>query len=636
MLVRFGPESPTAPVADGRILRHDHTRGTIPSATDALGRSGTLAAFGAMSMALQGNLMRKRYQFRRHRVPSQALKFDVLESSKEELPDAVVEIGGLVASAQADSAQPLFCLLAVPPQWAPEIAAASKQLRDTGTLPDGAPLLGFQETGANMLRAVLAFGDAGDTAQAFFVNKEELSQAGKGLAKENPVPGVPDGSHGSVLLFADPTLPALLTRNLTESLDARYPKATKAGLVVMPVKPPKDAAAKDANDDWEPPRKGRQLWTRNRSDGHGWMKGDPTFDAAAESTPDLKVEFKKRPFGINRYSPGLRGKGAMVIDMQTKSRYKNDPLGQAVTNGVKTGMVVTSINGTDVREWDFEDLMDLVNDVGIMDPDSKSAASWGEGGEDEKKREHVEEAELPVAMEFATARSVGGPALAPLCLDGAAKRDGIMGLALSTSAGAALSLAGCKKLGPTLQVTKAGHNPEGGFAVHSLLVKDKEMPAAVALKGYAKASGLKSMKGICVGVKRPAQDYDTGLKVVDAESLAGEWAVFPMVGVTQEGGLVMRCKGLAAEGLGTDDSLKSLQFFSHVDSAAEVDGLAGLASASAGASLAFATDPQVLESRPELGVVGGAVIGAAGVHNSGEVGPPTFVHRQATSVVGFS
>jgi len=102
----------------------------------------------------------------------------------------------------------------------------------------------------------------------------------------------------------------------------------------------------------------------------------------------------------------------------------------------------------------------------------------------------------------------------------------------------------------------------------------------------------------------------------------------------------MRCKGLAAEGLGTDDSLKSLQFFSPADSAAEVAGLAGLASRGAGGSpegsLAFATDPQVLESRPELGIVGGAVIGAAGVHNSGKEGPPTFVHRQATSVVGFA
>jgi len=634
MLARFGLESPAAPEADGRILRHHHTRGSVPSATAALSRAGTLAAFGVMSMALPGNLARKRYRFRRNQVPLHALKFDVLQSSKEELSDAVVEIAGLVATAKADKAQPLFCLLAVPPQWGPEIAAASKQLRDTGTLPNGAPLLGFQETGAKMLRMVLAFGDAEDTAQAFFVNKEELSQAGKGLAKENPVPGVPDGSHGSMLLFADPKLPALLTRNLTESLDARYSKATKAGLVVMPVKPPKDSDTKNADDDWEPPRKGRQLWTRNRSDGHGWMKGDPTFDAAAQSTPDLKMEFKKRPFGINRYSPGLRGKGAMIVDMQTKSRYPGDPLGQAVTNGIKTGMVITSINGTDVREWDFEDLMDLVNDVGIMDPDSKSAAGWGEGGEAERKRKPVEEAELPVEMEFATAETKG-PALAPLCLDGAPKRDGVLGLALSTSAGAALSLAGCKKLGPKLQVTKAGHNPEGGFAVHSILVKDKEMPAAVALKGYAKASGLKSMKGMCVGVERPAAETR-----IDAESLAAEWAVFPMIGVTQEGGLVMRCKGLAAEGLGTDDSLKSLQFFSPVDSTDEVAGLAGLATrdagASAGASLAFVTDPQVLESSPELGIAGGAVIGAAGVHNFGKEGPPTFVHRQATSIVGFA
>merc|ERR1712150_5748 len=257
----------------------------------------------------------------------------------------------------------------------------------------------------------------------------------------------------------------------------------------------------------------------------------------------------------------------------------------------------------------------------------------GDGGDLERKREPVEEASLPVTMEFAMPPSVGGPALAPLCLDGAPKRDGVLGLVLSTSAGAALSLSSLKKLGPTLQVTQAGHNPEGGFAVNKILVKDKEMPAAAALKGYAKSSGLKSMKGLCIGVKRPAADSSA-----DKESLAAQWAVFPMAGVTQEGGLVMRCKGLAAEGLGTDDSLKSLQFFSRVDSTAEVASLVDLASAgagaSAGASLAFTTDPRVLESRPELGIVGGAVIGAAGVHNSGEEGPPTFVHRQATSIVG--
>uniref|UniRef100_A0A7S0B8X2 PDZ domain-containing protein n=1 Tax=Pyrodinium bahamense TaxID=73915 RepID=A0A7S0B8X2_9DINO len=510
----------------------------------------------------------------------------------------------------------------MPPQWAGELATASKQLRDAGALPNDAPLIALQAGGEERLRLGVGRGD-GDV-KAFFVNKEELSQAGAGLARENPVPGVPDGGHGSLLLFADPKVPGTLTRNLLEALDARYPNAAKAGLVVLPVKAGEDAAAVAA-EDWEPPRTGRQLRTRDRSDGHGWMKGDPTFNAADEAlaTPTLTAEFKRRPFGVKRYSPGVNGKGAMVMDMQEKERYKGDAMGQAAVKGVRVGMAVVAVGGKDVRSWDFEDLMDLLNDQGIMDPDSKSAASWGEAGK--AQRQPVPEAELPVSIGFAEAGGGGGPSLAPLCWDGVPKREGALGLALSEPATSALDLAGCQKLGPTLAVVKSGPNPDGGFAVDAVRVGDKEMPAAAALKGYAKASGLQSMKGISVGIKRPAPSGDCE---------ASQWAVFPMAGVTKQGGLVLRCKGVAAEGLGSDEVLEAVQFFCPTAAEGALSRLAGLLGVG-GAPVAFAAGTQALQGAPPgtFGVVGAAVIGGAGTRQRGGPGASAALHRQGGSLL---
>merc|ERR1719433_246511 len=225
-------------------------------------------------------------------------------------------------------------------------------------------------------------------------------------------------------------------------------------------------------------------------------------------------------------------------------------MGQSAVKGVKTGMVVKTVNGADVRGWAFEDIMDLIADQGIMDPDSKSAASWGAGGK--ITRQPVEEAALPVSVEFATPSGSGGATLAPVSIDGLPRKDGVVGVALSSPAGSALDLFGCQKFGPSIEVVKASPNPDGGFAVQVLKVNGKEMPAAAALKGYAQQAGLKSMKGISIGVPRPTSA---------TASQASQWAVFPMIGVTKQGGLVIRCKGLMAEGLGSDEGLKSLQFF---------------------------------------------------------------------------
>lgn len=137
------------------------------------------------------------------------------------------------------------------------------------------------------------------------------------------------------------------------------------------------------------------------------VKEDPDFNAADESAvsawssedaryrglflePGLEathtIELKKRPSGIKRYTHGVDGKGAMVMDMHEKAlktsdaqwleaRYPGDPQGQAAVAGVKKGFVVKSVNGTDVRSrgpflkltafiwgWDFEDIMDLLEE----------------------------------------------------------------------------------------------------------------------------------------------------------------------------------------------------------------------------------------------------------------------------------
>jgi diadenosine tetraphosphatase ApaH/serine/threonine PP2A family protein phosphatase len=141
----------------------------------------------------------------------------------------------------------------------------------------------------------------------------------------------------------------------------------------------------------------RQLRPRDRSDGHGWVKEDPTFNDSDQSLiiATHTVQFKKRPSGIKRYTH-TDGKGAMVAVITEKARYPGDPLGQAAVAGVKKGYVVKSVAGTDVRGWDFEDIMDLLEDF-VPDPDVNSTAAFK--GKVKRERKH-KQVDFPVTIEF--------------------------------------------------------------------------------------------------------------------------------------------------------------------------------------------------------------------------------------------
>ena len=70
---------------------------------------------------------------------------------------------------------------------------------------------------------------------------------------------------------------------------------------------------------------------------HFWLGAsctpkDVPFTSSAATGPGAEVSFKKRPFGILRYTPGEGGKGAMVQEVIGKSRYPGDPQGQAGRN----------------------------------------------------------------------------------------------------------------------------------------------------------------------------------------------------------------------------------------------------------------------------------------------------------------
>merc|ERR1711879_600986 len=94
--------------------------------------------------------------------------------------------------------------------------------------------------------------------------------------------------------------------------------------------------------------------------------GAKPFCAADASGATHEVTFKKRPFGILRYAPGVDGKDAMVMGIIPKSRYPGDPQGQAFAAGVQKGWVVKSINGTSVSGEPFAKIMDLLDDE-VMD-----------------------------------------------------------------------------------------------------------------------------------------------------------------------------------------------------------------------------------------------------------------------------
>ncbi|CAE8603009.1 unnamed protein product [Polarella glacialis] len=52
----------------------------------------------------------------------------------------------------------------------------------------------------------------------------------------------------------------------------------------------------------------------------------------------------------------------MVWEMNEKSRYPGDPQGQAWVAGVKQGFLVKSVGGVDVSNYEFWDIMDLMDD----------------------------------------------------------------------------------------------------------------------------------------------------------------------------------------------------------------------------------------------------------------------------------
>lgn len=73
----------------------------------------------------------------------------------------------------------------------------------------------------------------------------------------------------------------------------------------------------------------------------------------------------------------------------------------------------------------------------------------------------------------------GGASEAPLCLNAMPRQDGVVGLALSEPLATPLRLS-VVKMGPTLEVVKAGPNPEGGFLVEVIRVQGKDWPWALS------------------------------------------------------------------------------------------------------------------------------------------------------------
>ena len=93
----------------------------------------------------------------------------------------------------------------------------------------------------------------------------------------------------------------------------------------------------------------------------------PLVNPKAAKGATVAVEFKKRPFGIARYAPGADGNGAVVMEVKQQSRYPGDPLGQGFVAGVQPNWVVKSVNGQDVTDVKFEDIMEMLNDE-VLDP----------------------------------------------------------------------------------------------------------------------------------------------------------------------------------------------------------------------------------------------------------------------------
>mmetsp|Transcript_3366 Transcript_3366/g.6816 ORF Transcript_3366/g.6816 Transcript_3366/m.6816 type:complete len:213 (-) Transcript_3366:116-754(-) len=81
--------------------------------------------------------------------------------------------------------------------------------------------------------------------------------------------------------------------------------------------------------------------------------------AAAVNGKETTVEIKQWPSGILRYQPGKDWKGAMVKDV-SKPYYIGDPSGSAFAAGVESGMVVKSINGTNVLMLPYDEILEAL------------------------------------------------------------------------------------------------------------------------------------------------------------------------------------------------------------------------------------------------------------------------------------
>jgi hypothetical protein len=105
----------------------------------------------------------------------------------------------------------------------------------------------------------------------------------------------------------------------------------------------------------------------------------PLVDPAASKGATHEITFKKRPFGIARYAPGVNGNGAVVREVTPKSRYPGDPQGQAFVAGVQPNWVVKTINGVDVTGVKFEDIMESMDDE-VLDPVAALSLNLKEAG----------------------------------------------------------------------------------------------------------------------------------------------------------------------------------------------------------------------------------------------------------------
>lgn len=123
-----------------------------------------------------------------------------------------------------------------------------------------------------------------------------------------------------------------------------------------------------------------------------------------------EIEYKKRPFGIQKYKPGKGGKGARVFLTRTESRYPGDPLGQAFLAGVEKEWVVKTVNGQDVTQMNFDDILDLMGDR-LLDNSSRGAfdgsyAVTGDNKGNNKVLPKVEQVELPVKVVYAKMKPI--------------------------------------------------------------------------------------------------------------------------------------------------------------------------------------------------------------------------------------